>query len=236
MFPRRFQVAALVALVSLGCVGSRPKPTGAGSTAILRLMRDWRGVWTGQVHNSPMGAFPYTVFVEEAIEHIFVTSAPMSEQGLDTIRHVYRLVHFDHGTPVIELELSQRAQRQNGSLAYRENLSTDDEAVFCPQDLGCEKVMLRAVRVANQAVRMKVIVNEANHAEIELAFSRREIPGDRDADMPVRPMIHAPRKSARPTKPSRHLDEQGHPLDEDIVLPEHLDKDAGEANRPSAEN
>lgn len=227
-------LAALIALaVSLaGCSGSRPKPTGAGSTAVLRLMRDWRGVWSGQVRDSPMGGMPYTLWVEEAEGGLRLTSAPMREADLDSVKHVYRLLHFDRGTPVIEFALTQKARTQKGALVYREDLSSEDEAIFCPEEVGCDKVQLSALLAGERALELKVLVDEASHASITLAFTNRKIPADRGVE-PELPAGDRSKKGGSSKKnPTVELDEDGHPLDQDVVLEEHVDEDAGEQGAP----
>lgn len=222
---RTAPLAVVLALVLAGCSGAKPKPTGAGSTAVLRLLRDWRGVWSGQVRDSPMGGMPYTLFVEEASEGLRLTSAPMREADLDGVKHVYRLLHFDRGTPVIEFALTQKARTQKGELSYREDLSSEDEAVFCPEEAGCDKVQLSARRAGERALELEVMVDEARHAAITLAFTSRKIPADRSFE-PDLPATERPERDAA-RKPKVQLDEEGHPLDQDVVLEEHLDEDVG---------
>ncbi len=213
-----------VALLSAGCSSAKPKPTGAGSTPVLCLLRDWRGVWSGPMKDSPMGPMTYTLWVEDAGEYLKVTSAPLREAGLDTIKHTYKLVQFDQGVPYIEYDLAQRATVHRGTVLYREPLSTDEEAVFCAEDGGCDKVKFVISQTGEQSLSFHTMIAEAPHAEWALRYTSAEIPKDRglDVDRPE-PTEPKPKK-----KPARQFDEHGNPLDTDLYLEDHQDQDVGE--------
>jgi hypothetical protein len=172
-------LAVMVAATLVGCAASQVRPTGAGSTAVLRLMRDWRGVWSGQVKDSPMGALSYTVYVEEAPgAKIRLRMALQREADLETMRHLYELSNFHSGTPVIHYALAQRSSRQEGEVAYREELSSDEEAVFCTDEGGCDKLKVAVVMLSATKVHLRTMLREAPHATIELQFASGEVPKD----------------------------------------------------------
>jgi hypothetical protein len=222
-------LSVLAGLVAVGCSTAKTRPTGAGSTPVLRLMRDWRGVWTGHVRDSPMGQMTYTLYVEAAGGELVLSSAPMKEPGLDSIRHSYRLIHFEKGNPLIEYSLAQRGKTVEGTVAYREDLSNDDEAVFCPEDKGCDRVRFSVALSGDKAVLVKTRVDEARHADFDLAFASREIPTNHGEwlDRPVP-------GSDKPKNPKTRVDEDGNPLDQDTVLKDHVDDDVGTTKKKDA--
>lgn len=172
-------IALLAALGLAGCAGPKVKPTGAGSTAALRLMRDWRGLWSGAVKDSPMGQLPYALAIEEVDgRKLRVRMTPQRDGDLDNMRHAYELSDFAAGMPSIHYVLEQRNTRQEGEVSYREDLSTDSEAVFCPAEAGCDRVKLSVEMESQTRVLLRAMVREAPHATIELEFASREVPGD----------------------------------------------------------
>jgi hypothetical protein len=214
-------LCVLTALVA--CSSAPPRPTGAGSTAALRLLRDWRGVWSGKVRDSPMGAMAYTLYVEEAGSAIRARMAPQREYELESMRHEYTLLNFDRGVPVVRFSLTQRNSTSEGELVYQEELSTDDEAVFCPADLGCVQVKVAFVRIDDRAVSVRTWVDESRHAEVGLRFASSQIPKAGAEIEPVEPV-----KSEPQVQPARK--NSGDPLDEDVYLEEHVDQDITESS------
>jgi len=227
---------ALAALALAGCATAEVRPTGAGSTAVLRLMRDWRGVWSGTVRESPMGPMNSTLYIEPKEDHLALASAPIREAGLDTLKHEYRLYHFDKGMPRIEYTLSQRGRTDQGRLAYQEDASDDEAAVFCPEEGSCDKLRLTFSMVGAKAMTFKTMVDEAPHSHFTLTFVTRDIPKDRGEWLekpPPPPGIGG--ESTTSKKPGPKLDADGNPLDQDLVLEENLDEDAGTAKRKKDE-
>ncbi len=177
--------ALIAALGFAACAGSKVKPTGAGSTQVLRLMRDWRGLWAGAVNDSPMGPLPYTVAIDEvAGQKLRVRMTPQRDGDLDNMRHAYELSNFTAGTPSIHYVLEQRNTRQEGDVTYREDLSTDAEAVFCPGEAGCDGLKLSVERASDTRLLLRAMVREAPHAVIELQFTSREVPSDAFREAP----------------------------------------------------
>ncbi|MGC4122391.1 MAG: hypothetical protein QM765_48980 [Myxococcales bacterium] len=229
-----FTLAALAALV--GCKTVDVKPTGAGSTAVLRVMRDWRGVWAGTVRESPMGPMNYTLYIEPKDDHLVLASAPIREAGLDSIKHEYRLYHFDKGMPSVEYTLSQKGRTDQGKLAYQEDASTDEDAIFCPVDGTCDKLRMTFSLVGERSITFKTSVDEAPHAQFTLSFVTKDIPanhGEWTEKPPPPPGIGG--ESTKSTKPKPKLDADGNPLDQDLVLKENVDEDAGTAKKKKDE-
>ncbi|MBI5547659.1 MAG: hypothetical protein HY901_27570 [Deltaproteobacteria bacterium] len=225
MRPCLLPAALILALVAAACSSAPPRPSGAGSTAVLRLMRDWRGVWTGQIRDSPMGAMPYTLYVAARGDHLSLTSAQMREAGLESLRHEYRLFHFDQGLPLLQYRLAQRSRIDEGTLVYLANLSNDDEAVFCAEDRGCDELKLTVVRLSETSVEFRTMIDESNHSAFALSFNSRDIPQEHES----RGSRSAPSgdRVEEQAKPRVQLDEDGNPLDQDLTLPENLDQDLG---------
>jgi hypothetical protein len=183
---RARRLAVLAAAVGLSaCAAAKVKPTGAGSTEVLRMLRDWRGVWSGSVQDSPMGKLSYTLYVEEMPgARIRARMAPQRDADLDDMRHSYELAHFDAGTPAIHYALAQRNARHEGDLGYRAELSGDDEAVFCAEEGGCDKVQLIFARLSPKKVQLRSMVHESGHALIDLEFTSSEVPRDGHDETP----------------------------------------------------
>ncbi|HEY3449310.1 MAG TPA: hypothetical protein VGK67_23340 [Myxococcales bacterium] len=227
---------ALAALAVAGCKTVEVKPTGAGSTAVLRLMRDWRGVWAGAVRESPMGAMNYTLYVEPKDDHLLMVSAPIREAGLDSIKHEYRLFRFDKGMPRIEFTLTQRGRTDEGRLAYQEDASTEEDAIFCPEEGTCDKLRMTFTMVSDKVVAFKTLVDEAPHSQFTLTFVSKDIPknhGEWLEKPPPPPGLGG--ESTKSTKPKPKLDADGNPLDQDLVLKENVDEDAGTAKKKKKE-
>jgi hypothetical protein len=227
---------ALCAAVALGaCSSAKPAPTGAGSTAVLRLLRDWRGVWTGRATESPMGAMPYVLYVTEEQDTLHARLAKQKDPTLDSMRHEYDFVNFKAGTPAIRYSLAQRATQHDGEVLYEASLSTDDEAVFCDTVSGCDKVKMVVTRISDKALNMRTLVHEALHSDIELRFAGTEIPKDADvaddSDRPPPPKLDAPKTKKGKGKTAKKAGGE----DEDLYLEEHLDKDIGETRAEEGE-
>ena len=225
MNPARLFVALAAAVAAASCSTAAPKPTGAGSTAVLRLLRDWRGVWSGQVKNSPMGEMSYTLHVTETGTQVHASMAPQRDVNLEGMRHEYDFVSFTQGTPFIRYSLTQRNATQAGDLVYQESLSTDDTAVFCPPDRGCVKAKLSFVKLDERSLLMRAMVHEDRHSEIELRFASSQVP---KAAAEIEPAAAEMKR----TKVDRATEQAGgDPTDSDLYLEEHLDEDIGEPGR-----
>ncbi len=236
----RLSTAALALAVSLaGCASNKPKPTLAGSTPVLQLLRDWRGVWKGSVKDSPMGSMTYTLHIEKAGAAVRVKMAPQRESGLESMKQVYELINFERGTPHIRYALSQRATAQKGELVYRDDLSDEERAVFCPEEEGCDKLKLTLVKLSETRVAIKSQVHESAHSEVEVSFASADVPKpgaevlEDDADSASAVGSSARAKESESAEPK---------ADKDLYLEEHLDKDlslgkgipADEAPAPAA--
>lgn len=220
----RLVVALALTAAAAACKTAEVRPTGAGSTAVLRLLRDWRGVWSGPVRESPMGELAYTLYVEEKDDAIRLLSAPLREAGLDTLKHEYRLIHFVKGNPAIEFSLSQKGRTDEGRLIYREEDSGEETAVFCREDSGCDKLKFVVEMLDEKTVELKTMVDEAPHAAFKLKFVSRDVPKDH-GEWLDKPVADKPKD----VKPKVKVDADGNPLDQDMVLQEHKDDDAGKA-------
>lgn len=209
-------------LTMTGCASAPPRPTGAGSTSVLRLMRDWRGVWSGKVRDSPMGAMAYTLYVEEAGPAIRARMAPQREIELEGMRHEYTLMNFVRGVPVVRFALTQRNSTQEGELVYQEELSSDEEAIFCSPDRGCVQVKLAFVRADDRALTIRTWVHENRHADIGLRFSSAQIP---KAGVEIEPVAPVKEPQAEPARKRG-----GDPVDDDVFLDEHVDEDITESS------
>ncbi|MGI5862515.1 MAG: hypothetical protein ACOX6T_10725 [Myxococcales bacterium] len=226
MTPAKLLAALAAIAAAASCSTAPPKPTGAGSTATLRLLRDWRGVWSGQVKDSPMGAMPYTLYVTETGSQVHASMAPQRDINLEGMQHEYDFINFTQGTPFIRYSLTQRNATQTGDLVYQESLSTDDTAVFCPPDRGCVKAQLTFVKLDDRSLLMRAMVHEDRHSEIELRFVTSQIPKAAAEIEPVAPVMK--RSKAEPaSKPAG-----GEPTDSDLYLEDHVDEDIRE---PSAD-
>lgn len=221
---------ALAAVAASGCTTVEVKPTGAGSTTALRLMRDWRGVWSGAVRESPMGPFNYTLYIEPKEDHLVLTSAPIRESALETIKHEYRLYNFDKGMPRVEYTLSQKGRTDEGRLAYQEDASSDEDAIFCPEEGSCDKLTLTFSVAGDKAMTFKTMVDEAPHTQFTLSFVTREIPKNK-GEWTEKPPPPPGGESTKSTKPKPKLDADGNPLDQDLILKENVDEDAGTAKK-----
>lgn len=215
----RIALACLTVLVA-ACATSRPAQTLAGSTPVLQLLRDWRGVWKGTVKDSPMGAMAYVLWVAAAGGSLTAQMAPQQESGLESMQHSYEFIDFDRGHPSIRFRLQQRNSLQADEVFYRDDLSTDDAAVFCHPDAGCDKVRLTITRVSDRRLVFAATVDEAAHCEISLAYAGAEIPQqlaeDTAASTLKRTRIPGKVESKDPTE------------DRDVYLEENFDKDVVE--------
>jgi hypothetical protein len=217
----RTVVAISVLIVSAACASAPPRPTGAGSTSVLRLLRDWRGVWGGEVRDSPMGGMPYVLHVEERAEALQARMAPQSEVGLEDMEHTYELFDFDQGIPRIRFSLFQRSATQRGEVVYREELSNDDVAVFCAEEAGCDKVKLAIRRIDDQTLSFHTLVHESFHARMDVRFVSATIPREKP-----RAVEEEPETTLR--EPVEEKKSDALPIDRDIYLEERLDEDIGE--------
>jgi len=216
----RLPLLALTLGLALACSSTpKPIPTLAGSTKVLRLMRDWRGVWGGSVKARPRGPMPYKVVVEESGKSVMVRLAPSKDPALEGVRHQYELVNFFKGTPMIRFALEQRGALQQGELVYLEELSEDHRAVFCAMEAGCDKVQLAVTSGSDSALTIKVMVHEASHAEMELAYVGKSLPKEEEA-ADEQPTTVIKRTKIRTT-------EDGEPSDQDLYLEDHVDEDVG---------
>jgi hypothetical protein len=216
-----------IALLCLGtlaaCAAQKPKPTGAGSTTVLRLMRDWRGVWSGRVKESPMGPMSYTLYVEEAGSQLRLRMAPQRELELESMKHEYDLINFTQGTPVVRFSLTQRNATHQGELVYQEEASNENEAVFCPADKGCVQMQMSFVRLDDRTLLIRSMVDEAPHSEIELRYTSAKIPKAAALESDDQPELKS-------TKVEQTSGKSNGPEDKDLYLEEHLDQDIGEPN------
>ena len=213
----RLSLTILAGLV-LACSAAPKRPTGAGSTPVLRLLRDWRGVWSGNIKESPMGAMAYTLHVVEDEGKLEVTMARQKDENLADMHQRFIFTNFVRGTPRIHFHLSQRNTTQKGELTYREDLSSDGEAIFCAEE--CDKVKLTFVKTGADSVAMSTVVAEAAHSEVELHFVSNDIPPEA-AVVDDRPR---PKKEAA----EKPVEKRNGSVDQDVVLKEHLDEDIGE--------
>jgi hypothetical protein len=208
-----------IASVALSCKSAPPRPTGAGSTQVLRVLRDWRGVWSGSIKESPMGPMSYALHIIREGEELVVTMARQKDEGLDGMSQRLELVNFFKGSPRIHYRLSQRNTSQEGELVYIEAASSDAEAVFCAES--CDKVRLIVSALGAQELALRAMVNEAPHAEMEVHFSSPSIPKDADE----------PESAKRPKADGKLRGGEGSedgPVDQDIILKENVDRDIGE--------
>jgi hypothetical protein len=227
---RRIALALALGTVALGCASNKPRPTLAGSTPVLRLMRDWRGVWKGSVKDSPMGGMPYVLYVEEVGPVLRARMAPSKDPTLESVKQAYELVNFVKGKPHIRYVVSQRSSTQKGELEYREDLSSDESAVFCLAEVGCDKLKVIFLMQSQTKLTMRTLVDEAPHSDLDLSFASAEIPKAGDELEEASGTAVEERPQARPAaKPAAEK------ADTDVYLEEHVDKDVAESKATPAD-
>ncbi len=169
-------LAALLAL-DLACASAPKNPNGlAGTTDILALMRDWRGVWSGGVLDSPIGPLSYTLYIDRRPEMIHLRMADAGEGDLADLRNEFALLNFERGTPRIRALLTMRGKTAIQDLVYRPERSSQSSASFCLEAKGCVFTELIFTRIGKARVAIRAMVEEAPFAEIEVRFLEREIP------------------------------------------------------------
>lgn len=222
---RVWKVLATASLaLSMAC--ATPKPVmQAGSTSVLRLLRDWRGTWTGKIDDSPMGPMTYTLYVEDVggTGLLRVRMARPRDPTLDTVKQTYEFLEFKDGSPKIRFAVSQRNSTQDGRLTYREERSSDSEAVFCLEGRGCDKLMLIFTQLGPQELRMRTLVDEARHTDAVLAYTSPEVPAEEAAPEPE--LIREPVPTPKKAKQEKKKGGGDSPIDRDEILKEHYDKD-----------
>lgn len=171
-----FGITALLAS-TLACASVAKNPNGlAGSTDILALMRDWRGVWNGSVRESPIGPLSYTLYIEERPNMVHLRMADASDASLSDLRNEFALLNFDRGTPRIRVLLTMRGRTTIQNLIYQPEHSSESSASFCLEDKGCVFTELIFSRIGQSRVSIRAKVEEAKFADIEVRFLEREIP------------------------------------------------------------
>lgn len=171
-----FAIAALLA-ANLACASAPKNPDGlAGTTDILALMRDWRGVWSGGVRDSPIGPLSYTLYIEKRPEMIHLRMADAGEGELADLRNEFALLDFERGTPRIRVLLTMRGRTTIQDLVYQPERSSQRSAAFCLEGKGCVFTELIFTRIGQSRVAIRAMVEEARFAEIEVRFMEREIP------------------------------------------------------------
>ena len=169
-------LAALLALAA-GCASAPKNPNGlAGTTDILSLMRDWRGVWSGGVRESPIGPLSYTLYIEKRPKMVHLRMADEDGAGLSDLRNEFALLNFERGTPQIRALLTMRGRTTVQNLVYQPDRSDDRSAAFCLEGKGCVFTELVFTRLGQSRVAIRAMVEEARFAEIEVRFLDRHIP------------------------------------------------------------
>ena len=172
----RLALTALLAL-NLACASAPKNPNGlAGTTDILSLMRDWRGVWSGGVRDSPIGQLSYTLYIEARSKVVHLRMADAEESGLDDLKNEFALINFERGTPRVRVLLKMRGKTTIQELVYQPERSTDQSASFCLENKGCVFTELVFTRLGKSRVGIRARVEESPYADIEVRFLEREVP------------------------------------------------------------
>lgn len=220
---RLWKILAPLAIgLAVGCATTKPA-TLAGSTSALRMLRDWRGTWTGTMEDSPMGKMPYTLYVEDVggTGLLRVRMARPTDPLLETVSQTYEFLEFKEGTPKIRFSVSQRNSTQEGTLLYDVQRSSDREAVFCLAGRGCDKLMAVFTVLGPQDLEMRTLVNEASHSRALVAYTSPDVPTE---TAPAATPATFPEPSPEPKKKEKKPVDDG-PIDRDAILEENYDKD-----------
>lgn len=176
---RRAGLLAITVFVAfnLACASAPKNPNGlAGSTDILALMRDWRGVWSGGVRDSPIGPLTYTLYIEKRPKMVHLRMADAGAGALADLRNEFALIDFERGTPRIRVLLTMRGRTTIQDLVYQPDRSSDRSASFCLEGKGCVFTELVFTRIGQSRVAIRAMVEEARFADLEVRFMEREIP------------------------------------------------------------
>ena len=149
-----------------------------GIPPIRDVLRDWRGVWSGSVSDSPLGPFDYTLHITQEGKNGDVIHLKMAngDEAPEPVRSEFALMNFDEEKPRLRALVAFRSKTITRDYVYSPNRSTRSHASFCLKDRGCTFGEITFETGKRATVRLRAFVNEAPYAALSVQFVQRDIP------------------------------------------------------------